>query len=129
MIPFFEVLLHTYIDNLRQEDDEREINHHGEKRHVAKGIMDDSEEDNTNGSRIIAFEKTNNILPFDENLISRQEVTQDEALKKFYALSIITNETKLRVATMASHTIIPIVVTLFIIGYWCAGLIHVTNVS
>ena len=36
MIPFFEVLLHTYIDNLRQEDDEREINHHGEKRQVAK---------------------------------------------------------------------------------------------
>ena len=35
MIPFCEVLLHTYIDNLRQEgDEEREINHHGEKRKV-----------------------------------------------------------------------------------------------
>ena len=31
LLPFFEVLLHTYIDSLRGDDDEeREINHHGE---------------------------------------------------------------------------------------------------
>ena len=31
LLPFFEVLLHTYIDSLRSDDDgEREINHHGE---------------------------------------------------------------------------------------------------
>ena len=31
LLPFFEVLLHTYIDSLRgDEEEEREINHHGE---------------------------------------------------------------------------------------------------
>ena len=30
LLPFFEVLLHTYIDTLRGDDEEREINHHGE---------------------------------------------------------------------------------------------------
>ena len=96
---------------------------------VAKGGNDELKDENIKVFRINAFEKEDKIIPYDPNLISRHEVTQDEALKKFYARSIITNKTKLRIATMTAHTIIPILVTLFIIGYWCAGLIHVTNVS
>ena len=33
-IPFFEILLFTYIDNLQVQEEDREINHHGEKRSV-----------------------------------------------------------------------------------------------
>lgn len=40
MIPFFEVLLHTFIDSLRI-DESREINHHGKPRKVG----DENEED------------------------------------------------------------------------------------
>ena len=29
LIPFLEVLMHTYMDSLRAEGEEREINHHG----------------------------------------------------------------------------------------------------
>ena len=29
LIPFLEVLMHTYMDSLRSEGEEREINHHG----------------------------------------------------------------------------------------------------
>ena len=31
MMPFIEVLLHTYMDSLRGEEGAREINHHGTK--------------------------------------------------------------------------------------------------
>ena len=43
--PFLDILLQTYIDNLRQ-DDKREINHHGKPRAVAK-----DEEKGTNEER------------------------------------------------------------------------------
>ena len=37
MMPLIEVLLHTYMDSLRKEDDEpRTINHHGESIVVGK---------------------------------------------------------------------------------------------
>ena len=31
MIPFVEVLLHTWLDLQRSEDDDRKINHHGKQ--------------------------------------------------------------------------------------------------
>ena len=39
-IPFAEVLLHTFIDSLRRDDD-REINHHGETLAIGETEDDD----------------------------------------------------------------------------------------
>ena len=104
MIPFFEVLLHTYIDNLRQkEDDDREINHHGKKIKVGTEIK---------------------VLPYDPDLVSRQERTQDEALKKFYKAAKNTDEYKLERAIRIAHFWIPACAIVFTIVYWLFGLSH-----
>ena len=41
--PFLDILLQTYIDNLRQ-DDKREINHHGKPRKVGQDKTKESDE-------------------------------------------------------------------------------------
>jgi hypothetical protein len=41
--PFLDILLQTYIDNLRQ-DDKREINHHGKPRKVGRDKTKESDE-------------------------------------------------------------------------------------
>ena len=125
MIPFFEVLVITYIDNLRQEqENEREINHHGEKRKVEKNDAVAEKEENKPGLKTIFVGGNDKVVPYDKDLISRQEVTQDDALKKFYSLAIITNEMKLKLALSIAHFWIPLIVLVFIIVYWCVGLKH-----
>ena len=44
LLPFMEVLLHTYIDYLRNDDD-REINHHGKTVTVNGETIDDETEE------------------------------------------------------------------------------------
>ena len=94
MIPFFEVLLHTYIDNLRQQEDEqREINDHGKKIKVGE-------------------KPPIQVQANDADLVSKHEVSQDEALKKFYAESK-ANEEMLSRALRIAHVWIPVCVIAF----------------
>ena len=105
MIPFFEVILHTYIDNLRQqEDEEREINHHGKKIKVGE-------------------KAPIQVKPYDSKLVSHDELTQDAALKKFYKESKAT-EYKLARALRIAHVWIPVCVVVFTAVYWVIGLSH-----
>ena len=44
-LPFMQVLLHTYIDLLREgEEEEREINHHGKTIKVGEGASEDNDD-------------------------------------------------------------------------------------
>ena len=52
VLPFIVVLLHTYMDTLRNDDD-REINHHG------KAISIDDKEDTDNDNTIKVNHKNN----------------------------------------------------------------------
>ena len=107
MVPFGEVLLHTYIDSLRQKDDEeREINHHGKKITVGE----------KSASAI-------QVQPYDPNLVSRDEETQDDALKKYYK-ETKANEVKLARALRIAHVWIPLIVITFTAIYWVLGLSH-----
>ena len=74
-LPFMEVLLHTYIDYLRNDED-REINHHG------TSVKPNSEEDEDldNITKVLPAETTKQSL----DLVSRNERTQVTALKNHY---------------------------------------------
>ena len=105
MIPFFEVLLHTYIENLRMtEDEERDINHHGKK--------------------ITVGEKTPvEIISYDSKLVSINEEVQDVALKKFYQ-ETKAKEHKVNRAMKIMRVWIPVIVIIFAAVYWLVGLAH-----
>ena len=105
MIPFCEVILHTYIDNLRlNKDEEREINHHGKKIKVGE-------------------KAPIHVQSYDPNLVSQDELTQDVALKRYYK-EAKANEKKLARALRIAQVWIPAAVIVFTSVYWFVGLSH-----
>ena len=115
LLPFMEVLLHTYIDYLRNDDD-REINHHGT---TVKPDKDDSEND-------LSITK---VQPANMNLdlISRNEETQVTALKNHYAKiekekRTEKNERRIKMCMRFAHFYNPIAALTFVSVYWILGL-------
>lgn len=85
LIPFVEVMLHTFMDNLR-DDDEREINHHGSAIPVEGG---GSEEAVDIKKEEMLFTKTGLALgetvgPKYTNMVARDEKQLVKARKDFY---------------------------------------------
>ena len=66
-IPFIEVLLHTYKDSLREEED-REVNHHGSVRNVREGVGSKDTADKKEGSSWVGRS--------NKDLVSRKEDVQ-----------------------------------------------------
>ena len=116
LLPFMEVLLHTYMDYLRN-DDEREINHHGTK------LKPDHENEGSGITNVLpAPTKTANI---NLDLISRNEKTQVTALKNHYLdleRKRIKNEKRLKFCLKFALVYNPITVLLFVSVYWILGL-------
>ena len=83
LYPFIVVLLHTYMDTLRN-DEEREINHHG--RAIA---VDESKSDSGQLIKVSSTQNVDNdpyyILQVQPALISVHEKEELEAQKEFYA--------------------------------------------
>ena len=73
--PFLDILLQTYIDNLRA-DENRDINHHG----TSISVGDKEGRPLTSRSAWISFDEEGK----DKNLVSLNEATQQKALKEFY---------------------------------------------
>ncbi|XP_023332214.1 glutamate-gated chloride channel alpha [Eurytemora carolleeae] len=125
-IPFFEVLLHTFIDNMRTEDSEsREINHHGVKITVnSKDEEKKIETDNMNNNaprlnrKIFVREIVNS-----ENLTNRNEEILVKARQLFYK-NAISREVWVNVGEITAILIIPIFIIVFSIIYWWYGLSH-----
>jgi len=138
LIPFVEVLLHTYLDALRSDDD-REINHHGEvitpggDNHTAESSINGMEELFKKSSKIIDVEgedKHNkqgklkddkNAKPTLADMTSRNEKDLVKARRNFYEEAKV-NEKHLKQGEWIAKKGIPIVIVIFAILYWSYGL-------
>jgi len=129
VLPFVEVLIHTYKDYLR--DDEREINHHGTTLNVGG---DDKEKGES--SPVMPL---NNWISDDEgdgneavkalklNMISRLENEQVDALREYYGKVKSSHENRIAQLEYMSNFIIPFLAILFISFYWIIGLLMYYN--
>ena len=116
LLPFMEVLLHTYIDYLRNDED-REINHHGTT------IKPNKTEDDPSITQVQPADSSN----IKMDLISRNEETQVNALKAHYAKlekdnQTRKNEKKLKLCLRFAHVYNPIAALSFVSVYWILGL-------
>ena len=134
LLPFMEVLLHTYIDRLRNDED-REVNHHG-KTIKPEGNEDmDGEEDKIDMEVSNISQKITQVVPADSptminlDLVSRNEKTQVRALKRLYSqlevdIRRTKNETKLKRCMRFAIVYNPIACLIFVSVYWILGLKH-----
>ncbi|CAM6054348.1 unnamed protein product [Sphagnum tenellum] len=138
LIPFAEVLLHTYIDSLRLEEGS-EVNHHGRKHKIGEGKLD--EKVNTvddiadvyiNGKVIKVNEYLHNRNPESKarppELIARDDTIELEALKLFYEKSKVSNEKYMRMATRIASQGLPLIFILFVIGYFAVGMAYFNGI-
>ena len=121
LLPFIAVLLHTYMDLLRN-DDEREINHHGAV--VTPGKPEDS--------NVILTRVSPEPVPVEtttraSDLVSRKEDVQVAALKDHYH-TLKRNRTeenkqkKLRICMKFARMYNPACAVIFVCIYWFVGL-------
>ena len=104
LIPFVEVLLHTFMDNLR-DDDDREINHHG------SAIPVDSDGKEMDGVDIkkeeMLFTKTSLAAvdqgPSYTNMVARDEKQLVKARKDFYDNVKVKHERYLKMCEWSSE--------------------------
>ena len=138
IVPFVEVLLHTYKDMLREEEN-REVNHHGRVRKLG-------EDDDANGTDASASpdkQEVNNWVGVDNpamsmsqqkltdlklNLVSRHEDVQVDALREYYDTLVPTSEKKLARADFLGLTVIPVIAISFVVCYWIIGILKYNQV-
>ena len=108
LVPFFEVLLHTWMDCNRSEN--REINHHG------KSVSVDGSE-----TVVVPFSDTRN-----SGLIARKENVQVDALKKMYKEANV-NKNNIKRGEFLGKKLIPTLIIIFSIVYWTYGLSNYTQ--
>ena len=113
LYPFIVVLIHTYMDTLRNDED-REINHHG------KTIQVKDQNDET-GS-------TTKVLPTNAALVSVNEKVELEAQKAFYEKLEAEMGQKISKKLKFWQNVSLVYAPLFALGfmtvYWIAGLKH-----
>ena len=117
LLPFIEVLVHTYMDTLRSDDD-REINHHG-----TAIKLDGSEE-----ADVIQVAPAPE-QPKVDLRISRDEQVQQRALKEFYEneeeIVMKKKSQRLEWCLKFTHVYNPLLALSFVTIYWTVGLIQV----
>ena len=153
LIPFFEVLLHTYMDTLRVEKsgEEREINHHGKAIKVGSDdSMSSSGENNITFIHFLTdhFRIVGKASPYHQDskdvdqeqqqhrpqsriiwsgsngrLVSRDEQEMVEARKEFYKNTESEKEI-LRKCEWIGKKGIPLFVAFFSFFYWGYGLVY-----
>ena len=116
LLPFMEVLLHTYMDYLRN-DDEREINHHGTT--ITPNSDKENFDDDPNVTKVLPLKNL--------DLVSRNEKTQVTALKNHYANLEKEERSKRNIRRLAlcmrfAHVYNPIAALSFVSIYWILGL-------
>ena len=108
LVPFFEVLLHTWMDYNRSEN--REINHHGKSVAVEGDI-----------TPVVPLQETRN-----SGLIARRENVQVDALKKMYREANV-KEKNIQRGEFLGKKMIPMLIISFSIVYWTYGLTSYTH--
>ena len=116
LLPFIEVLIHTYMDTLRSDDD-REINHHG------RAVQLDGGDESGVIQVVPATEETLDLK------ISRHEQIQQRALKDFYESEeekmVKKKRQRLEWCLKFTHVYNPILALSFVTVYWTVGLLKV----
>ena len=143
ILPFVEVLLHTYMDMLRS-DDERSVNHHGTSVSIGEGVVN-SEDKMKQDQKQPMMTLPNNVVtvaPADQEvkldndetyaragvgmaLVSRREDEQVAALKFYYAKLAtfnMDNKEKLSMAKRFALYYNPILALTFVVAYWSLGI-------
>ena len=110
LVPFCEVLLHTWMDSNRGES--REVNSHGKTREVGNGETD---------SNIIKVSPGPNTRP--GGLVDRKENVQVDALRKFYSEANL-NKKNVKFGEFLGRKAIPSFIMGFAVLYWLIGLRH-----
>ena len=104
LVPFCEVLLHTWMDTLRV-DEKRQVNSHGQPRSAKtqKNIVE--------------------VQPHNQNLVHRNEQLQVDALKEYYR-EVKRNEKYLTLGKFIGRKLIPSIILGFVTIYWYIGIQH-----
>ena len=126
LYPCIVVLIHTYMDTLR-DDEDREINHHGE----TVFINGEQEENQQAGIKVYYSLRINNnaeykVKPAIMNLVSVNKKEELKAQKVFYekidAQMRAKNMRKLEFWKKMSLVYLPVMALIFISLYWLIGL-------
>ena len=112
MKPFVDILVQTYIETLRTDEDEREINHHGKTIKIG--------ENNEGGIVQVATEGDIN------KLRSINEKIQQDSLRKYYA-KLKSNEEKIKSYQHFVRVTYPTFCVCFVILFWLIGLYKTVN--
>merc|ERR1719397_40295 len=122
-IPFLEVLLHTYKDNLQVED--REVNHHGsavkvedfDKKRLEKdpAKLVDMESVEVNQRNVESVEINKRNVRLVDEVFSADEEVQTKALKSYYEEARLSEEKKLEVVEFVAKVVNPIIIVAFVL--------------
>ncbi|XP_023325929.1 uncharacterized protein LOC111699471 isoform X1 [Eurytemora carolleeae] len=126
LIPFCQVILHTFIDMYR-ESEEREVNRHGTAFVIGEdGVMRPKEEEQPSK---MMFQRTVtpvgvSVIPaWEKNLTNIDEKVQTEAVKSFYE-NASAEGFMARFGDLIPKVLMPVVTFIFSLGYWWYGLSH-----
>ena len=120
LIPFVEVLLHTYMDSLR-EDEDREINHHGTPLEVSTDSGKAAKEENELFHKKGAILMPEPEMPTLSKMVAKNEKEQMKARKQFYDKAKV-NKSHLNTCENIAKKGIPALIIIFSIIYWTYGL-------
>ena len=115
-IPFSEVLLHTYIDSLRTEEDRDSVNHHGTAIPVGTEVINVKEANKSARAK-------SSVLPTD--LIHRNEEKEVRARREYYRQiqedESFKRERKRRFVEKLATWGVPTTFVIFVIAYFSLG--------
>ncbi|TRY70496.1 hypothetical protein TCAL_02367 [Tigriopus californicus] len=134
LIPFLEVIIHTFIDSLRLEDD-REVNHHGKATPI--------DGDNMEPKKLFTKPDLNvnsraNPMPIimevsqskrSKNLIARDEQSEINARMSFYNNLVGDDEKILKICVQLARKGLPTIFVLFAVVYFAIGFIKRSNTT
>ena len=108
LVPFCEVLLHTWMDTLRV-DENRKVNSHGKPKSAGnKNVI--------------------KVQSHDMGLVNRNEQVQQNALKEWYNdANQNMNQKNLELGIFIGKKLIPGTITLFVTVFWYVGMSHYTQ--
>ena len=111
MLPFVQVILHTYMDSLRYDYDR---DHHGSKLKI----------DNTyvGNLSLTTFDFFLHFFSSGNDLVSKNKKNEVEAKKAWYLISQTSNEKRLKFCKKLATVYVPLGFLLFLISWWAMGM-------
>ncbi len=122
-IPFIEVVIQTYMDNLREEKN-RTINHHGRTINVASlGNDQQGKTTKVGATRNNGAVKVANGASYPQELIARNEKQELAARQDYYRDSVrIMHPRKMKAAQVMAKVVFPVAYICFIVCFFATGM-------